>query len=203
MQTTLLLPEGYTRLSDGGATFDITRVGRPGKWDINLNDPLAVWEFTVSYVRQEYLQRADQNNPQALLEENERFNKIYSFFLNIGSSVAFLVDDPLDNTDSAMNGSGTVELLDGVWRLGKRYGGPIGYWHPITRPKPDVVLGGGAANGTLDPNTGVVSRIAAPGSWTGSFWRPMVFLNAKLGYEATPDGIIRAFSVPLQENLEL
>lgn len=200
-QTALQLPPGYTRISDAGAMFDVTRAGRPGNWDLNQNDPFAVWEFTVSYVRQEYIRDVDGANPAQILEANERFNKIYSFFLKVASSVAFLVDDPLDNWSTSMDGTGTVELIDGVYRLGKRYGT---YWHPITRPKGGtVVLGGGAAGGTLNNNNGIVTGISSNGTWEGGFWRPMIFMNTKLSYEATPDGIIRAFSIPLQENLEL
>ena len=186
------LPGGFTRIV-GEPCFDTTRVGQIGRWDINQNDPFAVWKITVSYVRES----ADE-------DASRRFDGIYNFFLVTGASLAFEVDDPIDNTAEAIGGEGHVEQINGVYRLTKHYKfGALTYVHPITRPKTDVVLSGSAAGGLLDHSTGIVSGINAPGRWSGGFCRPMVFQNQGLRYEADPSGIVRALDVPLEENLEI
>lgn len=187
-----ILPPGYVRLT-GDLSFDVTKTGKKGLWDINQNDPFAVWELTVSYIREEF-----EDTPAL------RFDDIYSFFLVSGGAMAFLVDDPMDNTATARNGEGHVELFDGQYRLFKHYKfGPLVYVHPITRPKSGVILSGGAAGGTLNQNTGIVTGISAPGRWDGGFYRPMIFAQSKLRYETDPAGLVRAFDVPLEENLEI
>lgn len=189
---TALLPGGWTRLS-GGPKFDITRTGRDGAWDINQYDPNAVWELNISYAREDYEGAT-----------GEKFDQIYNFFLITGAAFEFNVDDLFDNTAVARGGQGHVEeILPGRFALVKHYRfGPLIYRHPIARPKSDVVLGGGAANGTLDPATGFVSGINSPGTWTGGFYRPMIFLSSKFAYETGPDGIVRSIDVPLQEALK-
>lgn len=177
----------------GEPWFDTTRAGQVGRWDINQNDPFAVWRLTVSYIRESFTD-----------DSTEKFDSIYNFFLVTGASVAFMVDDPIDNTANAFGGEGHVEQINGIWRLVKVYKfGPLTYVHPITRAKADVVLSGGAAGGVLNRSTGVVAGINAPGRWTGGFMRPMVFQNQGLRYETDPSGIVRAIDVPLEENLEI
>ena len=188
---TIQLPPNWTTLS-GGPVFDTTRTGRPGRWDINLNDPFAVWEFSVTYVRE----RAETTS-------GHTFDEVLAFFVATGSAYAFLVDDVLDNTDSSGQGSGVVEILNGVLRLAKHYTfAGTTYVHPITRPKAGIALAGGAAGGAVDLTTGVVTGAAA-GTWTGGFYRPMIFLGSGLKYDLTPDGLVRNFTVSLQENLEI
>ena len=186
------LPPGWVKIS-GGPNFDATRTGRPGRMDINLNDPLTAWQIAASY-----------NRPKDTPVEGTTFDQILAFFLATGSAFAFLVDDVVDDTDSANCGTGYVEEFNGVLRLTKHYSysGLPDYVHPITRPKTGIVLSGGAAGGTLDYTTGIVTGAEA-GNWTGGFYRPMIFTEAGIKYDYTPDNVVRAFTVMLQENFEV
>lgn len=179
-----LLPLGWTRIS-GGPKFNNTRVGRPGRWQVEQNDPYAIWEFQVSYLRSDY-----ETAPELTIDN------LYSFWLNSGAAYCFKVDDLMDNTVSANVGSGVIAQVNGVWRLMKQY--DSGYLHPITRPKSDVVVNAG----TLDFNTGIVSGISAAGSWTGGFYRPMIFLEDSLKYDFAPNGE-QNLTLALQEQLEI
>jgi len=185
------LPPGWTKIS-GGPVFDATRTGRPGRMDINLNDPLAAWQFAVTY-----------NRPKTTAVEGSTFDQILAFFLTSGSAYAFLVDDVVDDTDSANSGTGFVESFNGTIRLTKHYGftGTTPYVHPITRPMSNVALTGDAVGGTIGA-LGVVTG-ATSGNWTGGFYRPMIFMEGGLRYDYTPDGMIRGFTVMLQENFEV
>ena len=189
--TAIQLPSGWVKVS-GGPVFDTTRTGRPGRMDINLNDPLAAWQFAATY-----------NRPKDTEVEGNTFDQILAFFLTSASAFAFLVDDVVDDTDSSNSGTGYVEEFNGVLRLTKHYSfaGTPDYIHPITRPKAGITLTGGAAGGTVGA-LGVVTGASA-GNWTGGFYRPMIFLEGGIRYDYTPDGMIRGFTVMLQENFEV
>jgi len=130
--------------------------------------------------------------------EGISFDDLYSFFL-VSKGCGFLVTDPIDNADSDKNGSGMILELNGTWRLFKRYTNQgLTYDHPITRPN-DVTVNAG----TLDPATGIVTGITEAGTWTGTFYRPMIFQENGLQFEFTPDGIIDALDLRLEEQLEV
>jgi hypothetical protein len=187
------LPPGFVRLT-GDLSFNVTKTGMKGRYTINQNDPFAVWELSVSYSRVHYESVA-----------GARFDNIMSFFLTTGGALAFKVEDPLDNTDATMNGEGWIEDIngDGVFRATKHYtfGGKV-YVHPVTRLQAGIVLSGGAAGKTIDLETGIVAGCTSPGRWTGKFYRVMIF-GGSLRYETDPSGLVKAFDVPLQENLEI
>lgn len=184
---TIELPTGY-RKTTGGPVFDNIRTGKPGLWVITTV-PFAYWEFTVSYKRSQI---------------PANFDEIYRFFLVTGAAYCFLVDDGFDNTATSQGGAGIVKLYGTDYRLFRRYSfGGQNYDHPVTRPKNDVVLAGGAAGGTLDPNTGIVTGISGTGTWTGGYWRPMVMLENKLSFDRNPGMAVDGINVPLQEQLEI
>lgn len=182
----ILLPDGWTRIT-GDRRFDVTRVGRPGRWSIQQNDPYSVLQMTVSYLRSDF-ETAD----------DLRFDDIYSFFLNTGAATGFLVDDPFDNTTAIRNGAGVVVEINGVLRLAKDYGD---YVHPITRPKTGAVLGGGATGGTIGAG-GIVTGASA-GTWVGGYYWPMIFADNGIKYTRNAEGTIESFDVPLEEVLEI
>ena len=184
------LPPGWTERT-GGPMADITRMGRPGRRHLQDNDPYVCWQFSVTYKRSEF-------------EETEalRFDDVYAFFL-VTKGYSFLVDDVKDNLASSNRGRGVILLLDGVYRPHKRYqiAGEV-YDHPITRPLPDIAL----SQGFLMPD-GTVTGINNynpnnPPTWTGGFLRPMIFADNGLSLRYTPDGMIEAISVALEENFE-
>ncbi len=170
--------------------FDTTKIGRRGRWDFQVNDDYAVWQAGVSYLRSQY-ETADDLS----------FDDIYNFFLTTGALYAFLVEIVDDHHTSHRGGAGIVKLVNGAYRLFKRYtfGGRT-YDHPITRPQNDVVLTGGSG---LNFNTGVVSIANGSTTWTGSFWRPMIFMESGLKYSFGPDGIVQAIDLMLEEQLEI
>jgi hypothetical protein len=186
------LPPGYTRLT-GDLLFDTTKTGVPGYYNINQADPFAIWQLTVSYSRPQYEELTGQ-----------RFDNVYSFFLNTGGSYAFKVEDPLDNTDSAMNGEGWIENINGIYRATKHYKfGSLVYVHPITRLQDGVILSGGVAGFEVDLETGIVPGATSTGRWTGKFLRSMIFAQSGLRYETDPSGLVKSIDVVLQENLEI
>jgi len=179
------LPEGWTELTSEPSR-NLTRVGRSGRWTFIDNDDYAIWKFGVNYLRSDYETGA------AL-----RIDTLHNFFLRAVAN-AFLVSDPADNTAAKRDGAGLIVQVNGTWRLVKRYGAS-GYQHPITRPDVDVVL----SAGTLDFDTGIVSGISSPGTWTGSFFRPCVFQENGLKLQISPNGTVAAVNVALEEQLEI
>lgn len=184
------IPPGWTERT-GGPMADLTRMGRPGRRHLQDNDPYCCWQFSVTYKRSEF-------------EENEalRFDDVYAFFL-VAKGYSFLVDDVKDNRADSNRGRGVILPLDGAYRLHKRYelAGEI-YDHPITRPKPGAVV----SQGVLQSG-GVVTGIngynaSNPPTWTGGFLRPMIFAENGLSLRYTPDGMVEAISVALEENFE-
>lgn len=187
----IVLPGGWTE-QNGGFMGDFTLLGRKGNRAIQDNDPFYTWAFNVVYKRSD-----------AEEEAGARFEQIYNFFL-VSKGFGFLVDDAFDNTASARGGAGIVKSEGGVYRLFKRYtSNGISYDHPITRPREDVVLGGGAAGKTLDLGTGIVTNGTAPGTWTGSFYRPMLCPDGGLQFRRTPDGMVESIGIQLEEQIEL
>ena len=182
----ITLPSGWKRIT-GDRRFDVTRVGRPGRWTLQQNDDFSVLQMTVSYLR------SDFETVSKL-----RFDEIFSFFLNTGAATGFLVDDLFDNTTSARDGSGVVVEINGVLRLAKSYGT---YVHPITRPKSGVVLGGGAEGGTVGAG-GIVTGASA-GTWTGGYYWPMIFADNGIKYTRNASGTVESFDVGLEEVLEV
>jgi hypothetical protein len=179
------LPDGWTELT-AEPGFNITRVGRPGRWNFIVNDDYAYWKFGVNYLRSDYETAAAK-----------RIDVLHNFFLRAAAN-AFLVSDPADHTDSDRDGNGLIVQVNGVWRLVKEYGSS-GYRHPITRPDDDVVV----SAGTLNFDTGVVSGISSPGTWTGSYFRPCVFQENGLKLQISPNGVVAAVNVALEEQLEI
>lgn len=179
------LPPDWTELT-AEPWFDITRVGREGRWTFISNDDYAVWKYSVNYLRSDYETSA-----------TKRIDTLHNFFLR-ARAAAFLVDDPTDNTDATRDGAGLIVQVNGVWRLVKRYGAN-GYQHPVTRPNDDVVV----SAGTLDFDTGIVTGISSAGTWTGGFKRPCVFQENGLKLQISPNGVVAAVNVALEEQLEI
>lgn len=184
------IPPGWTERT-GGPMADITRMGRPGRRHLQDNDPYCCWQFGVTYKRSEFEE-----------DETLRFDDVYAFFL-VAKGYSFLVDDVKDNRADGNRGRGVILLLNGVYRPHKRYeiAGEV-YDHPITRLKADVVV----SQGTLQ-SSGIVTGInnynaSNPPTWTGGFLRPMIFGDNGLSLRYTPDGMVEAISVSLEENFE-
>ena len=181
----ITLPSGWTELVSEPMA-DNTRVGRPGRWQFISNDDYLTWKLTANYLRSEYEAATGL-----------RIDALHNFFLR-ANAAAFLVSDVQDNTAATRDGAGLILQVGANWRLMKRYGAS-GYVHPITRPGNDVVV----SAGTLDFNTGIVTGISSAGTWTGSFKRPCVFAENGLKLQMTPNGIVTAVAVALEEQLEI
>jgi len=131
---------------------------------------------------------------------------VYATFLGSqGGAYGFLVLDPIDCTDSALGGFGVVVQVGGVYRLAKLYtNNTLNYYRLIRRPFTSgagaVVLSGVAGAGlSLDPTTGIIANATSTGTWSGSFWIPMRFLDDGLAITSGPDGIVDV-TVKLKED---
>jgi len=184
-----LLPSGYRGLTIL-PTANNTREGRPGRWTFIANDDFKTWKYEALY-------RRSWMEAEGVVDDSIRFNEVLNFFLR-ADAYCFLVDDPLDNTAAMGRGTGIIKQYGGAYRLFKRYG-IDGYEHPITRPRNDVTV----SAGTLDFNTGVVTGINAPGTWTGTFLKPCVFMQNGLRMEIGENGVCDVAAIALEQQLEL
>jgi hypothetical protein len=196
------IPPGWTELVTR-INKDATRIGRLGRWTVNVNDPLSVWGYRAVYTRGEY------EPPE---NYTARIDELHNFFLNWGISNAFLVEDIYDFRTSDRLGSGHVEFVtdpDGVaqWRLTKHYPAPYGngnfYRRLITRPRADTLtFAGNSGPIDVDYQTGIVTGFTEPGTWDGEFRSSCIFMENSLELTQQQSGEVTVV-VTLEENLEV
>lgn len=203
----ILLPVGYRSLKGRPNWSTTIETDGGGGDESQINWDQALYEYDVVYLRSNF-------------PDTGAFERLVTFFHGRrGRGYGFLVFDGNDNTDMWEGESqGLVKFIDGAYRLVKCYPDTVNpYYRLITRPIVDeevvdalaalnppqvasvVVLGGGAAEGTLDPETGIVTGIEEEGTWSGSFLVPCRFVDDHLEYENQAAGMIISIEAQLEE----